>query len=178
MKTARLLLSVTLLLAALLASGCAGPMSRELLKQADQSLTVDKVLARPEGYVNTRVVWGGEILSTSPLEGYTVIEISERPLDYQKRPKDEELSRGRFMARYKGFLDPSVFKHGKDVTVIGRITGTETGRIGEWEYTYPVVSVEEYYLWGPEAVYAYPPYPDMYYSYPYSPYWGPWWYYY
>jgi outer membrane lipoprotein len=176
MSTARLLPAAGLLLAALLAAGCAGPMSRELIEQADQSLTVDKVMARPEGYVNARVVWGGEILSTSPQESSTVVEISERPLDYQKRPEDEGMSRGRFLARYKGFLDPSVFKYGKDITVIGRITGTDTGRIGEYEYTYPVVSVEEYYLWGPEAVYSYPP--SMYYYYPYTPYYGPWWYYY
>jgi outer membrane lipoprotein len=176
MRTARLLLATVLLLSAILAAGCAAPFSKGLLKQADRSVTVDKVLANPDAFGNALVLWGGVILDTKPKENFTTIEISERPLDYQKRPRDMSLSRGRFMARYKGFLDPSVFCKGKDITLIGRVTGSETGRIGEYSYTYPVVSVEEYNLWAPYSAYTYAPYPDFY--YPYSPFYDPWWYYY
>jgi outer membrane lipoprotein len=175
MNKARFFLATAILLSALLASGCAAPFSKGLLKQADQSVTVDKVLAKPDAYQNTLVVWGGVILNTKPMDKYTSVEVSDRPLDYQKRPKDLSLSRGRFKIRQNGFLDPSVYCRGKDITVVGRVAGTETGRIGEYLYTYPVVSAEEHHLWAPQP--AYPPYPDYYY-YPFSPFSDPWWYYY
>lgn len=173
MKTARFLPLAALLVWAVLAAGCAAPFTRELLSQSDRSVTVDKVLAGPEAHKNALVVWGGVLLKTSPREKYTSIEVSERPLDSRSRPKDENLSRGRFMARYNGFLDPSVFSHGKDLTVVGRVTGTETGRIGDYQYTYPVVTIEEYHLWEPQVDYGPSPPP----GYPYSPFWGPWWWY-
>lgn len=175
MKTARLIPAAAFMLSLILISGCSAPFTKGLLKQADQSVTVDKAVATPGAYGNTLVVWGGKILNTTPRQNFTTVEVSERPLDYQKRPKSMSLSRGRFMARFKGFLDPSVFSSGKSFTVIGKVTGTETGRIGEYQYTYPVVTIEEYYLWAPQPVYN--PYPDYYY-YPYSSFYGPWWYYY
>jgi outer membrane lipoprotein len=175
MKTARLLPSAVFLLSLVLAAGCAAPFSKGLLGQADKSATVDKVIASPSSYGNTLVVWGGRIITTTPRQSATSVEVSDRPLDYQKRPKDLSLSRGRFIARFNGFLDPSVFCRGKDFTVVGRVTGTETGRIGEYQYTYPVVAVEEYYLWAPQPAYYYYPYP---YYYPFSAYYEPWGYYY
>lgn len=171
MKTARFLPLAALLAWAVLAAGCAAPFSEELLRQSDRSVTVDMVLASPDAHRNALVTWGGVLLNTRPREKYTSLEVSERPLDSRSRPRDENLSRGRFMARYNGFLDPTVFSHGKDVTVVGRVTGTETGRIGDYEYTYPVVTIEEYHLWEVREDYGPPPPPN----YPCSPFWGPWW---
>ncbi|HNY65168.1 MAG TPA: Slp family lipoprotein [Deltaproteobacteria bacterium] len=177
MKTSRYLLVAAFLASTVLAAGCAGPIRSELSRKADQSITVDKVLSKPEAYGNALVLWGGMIVNTKPQEGHTSVEISERPLDSQKRPREGALSRGRFLARQKGFLDPSVFDDGRSITIVGRITGTETGRIGDFTYTYPVVAIEEYYLWSPRPVYVYYPYYPYPSYYPYSPLRYPWWYY-
>lgn len=171
MKRQRYLLVATLIAIALLASGCAAPISKGMLKEADESITLDKVRANPKAFEGKSVVWAGVILSTRPHEKGTVIEVLESPADYQKRPKNTDASRGRFLVKANRFLDPAVFCHGRDITVVGRITGTEAALIGDYAYTYPVLALEEYYLWAPEVETPYPPYPRY-------PFYDPWWWYY
>ena len=176
MKMIRLLPIAGLVLMAALASGCAGPLSKDLLRQTDPSVTVGSVAAKPDAHKNSLVVWGGTIISTRTYQDNTVIEVLEKPLDYQKRPKYVDTSSGRFKARYSGFLDPSLFRYDRDITVIGRVVGTETSAVGDYQYTYPVVEVREYYLWPRRTPDYYNSGYPTYYPY-YSPFYGSWWYY-
>ncbi|HQG31497.1 MAG TPA: Slp family lipoprotein [Deltaproteobacteria bacterium] len=172
MKRQRYLLAAVLAAAvAAVCPGCAGPISNGVIKNADESVTLDRVRANPGAYEGRVVLWTGIILDTQPLENSTVIEILERPADRQKRPKNVDASRGRFFARGNGFLDPAVLCQGREITVVGKIAGSESSLIGEYNYTYPVVDIEEYHLWAPEReIYYYTPYP------PY-PFYDPWWFY-
>ncbi len=160
-----------LLVAVLLAAGCAAPFSEGIKSQVNESITLDQVAANQKAYQGTLVMWSGVILSTLPREKGTVIEILERPYDSQKRPRDVDTTRGRFLARYNGFLDPAVFCQGRDITVAGRISGSESAKIGEYAYTYPVVELQEYRLWPVEMQRMYP-------AYPIYPFYDPWWWYY
>ncbi len=169
-RTGYLLISL-LLITVLLAAGCATPFSEGIKKQVDESITLDKVVVNQKAYQGTLVMWGGVILSTLPREKGTVIEVLERPYDSQKRPKDVDTTRGRFLARYNGFLDPAVFCQGRDITVAGRIAGSESSQIGEYTYTYPVVDMQEYRLWPIQVQSMYP-------AYPIYPFYDPWWWYY
>lgn len=165
------LLAALLLIAVVFMSGCAAPFSEGMKKQADESITLDKVAANPKASEGNLVMWGGVILKTMPREKGTVIEILERPYDSQKRPREVDTSRGRFLARHNGFLDPAVFCQGRDITVAGRIAGSETAKIGEYKYTYPVVEIEEFRLWPMQVQRMYPAYPNY-------PFYNPWWWYY
>lgn len=115
-----------------------------------------------------RVRWGGMILSMKNAEQDSCFEILGRPLDSTARPQRTDRDEGRFLTCYKGFKDPEVFKPGRDVTVIGTLTGFEKRKVGEFEYTYPQVAAENVYLWQersePSQTYIVDPF---FYSYPY-----------
>lgn len=169
MRRRRYLLAAVFMAAAALGSGCAAPISKEMLKDVDESVTLDRVRATPAAYEGRHILWTGIILDTQPQEKSTVIEILERPADRQRRPMNVDATRGRFLARWSGFLDPAVFSQGREITVAGKISGSESSLIGEYEYTYPVVNMSEYHLWSPEIESYSTPYP------PY-PFYDPWWY--
>lgn len=93
------------------------------------------------------VRWGGRIIEVLPAPDRTCLEVLGQPLDTRARPRagDEEI--GRFRACKPGFLDPAVFMQGRQVTVTGRIDGTETRQLGEYSYQMPRVAIDELMLW-------------------------------
>jgi outer membrane lipoprotein len=125
------------------------------------------------------VRWGGEIINVDPRADKTCFEILARDLDASARPVARDPSNGRFIACRDGFYDPEEFKRGRDLTVVGRLDGTEHGKVGEFDYTYPRVAADAIYLWPKRPLYVASPY---YYDpwlgpwWGYGPYWGgPWW---
>lgn len=163
-----LLLSLFILL-----SGCA-PISKELRSRADLALSFTEVFQNPETYKGKIVIWGGEIIETmNQKDGTTLIEVLQRPLDWMEAPKERESPGGRFLILVEKYVDPYIFRRGREITVAGEILGERKRLIGEMEYRYPLVLSKQIYLWR-QYYYAYlPPY------YPYSSwrYYGPWWYY-
>jgi len=120
--------------------------------------------------IDARVRWGGTIVDTRPAQDETCVEILARELDREMRPKGTDIARGRFLACRDGFKDPAVFRNGREITVVGRLTGFTKGTIGEFEYRYPRIEADILYLWAPQ--------PDVVYHY-YDPWWyDPWWPYY
>jgi len=127
---------------------------------------------------NETVRWGGEIIDVEPRADRTCFEILARDLDSIARPVTGDPSGGRFLACRNGFYDPEEFKQGREITVVGRLDGTEQAKVGDFDYTYPRVAADTVYLWPERPIYAYSPY----YAYPYwgpwggwGPYWGPYW---
>lgn len=120
-----------------------------------------------ERSIDARVRWGGNIIDTRPGEQETCIEVLARDLARDQRPQSATPARGRFLACRDGFQDPAVFSSGRDITVVGRLTGFVTGKIGEFEYTYPKVDANVFYLWAAQ--------PDIAHYYA-DPWWyDPWW---
>lgn len=157
-----------LLLAALL-SGCAtapavyDPIADPAFKGPQLKL----VRIDTEAYLKTRVRWGGSIAKVTNERDDTLIEVVEQQLDDDGRPYASGESEGRFMARFRGFLDPAVYAEGKLITIIGTVVASTQGKIGQYPYSYPLVAVDVHKLW-PERrdvnVYYYP-----------DPFWyGPW----
>ena len=87
------------------------------------------------GSSGERVRWGGEIIRVDPGADATCFEVLSRDLDSGARPLARDASNGRFMACRAGFYDPEVFVRGRDLTIVGNVTGTEKGRVGEFDYT-------------------------------------------
>lgn len=138
--------------------------------------TLAQVLQTPDTFKDTKVRWGGVIHKIVNLKSDTELEIISRDLDEQARPKVEDKTYGRFLANIHGFVEPSIFAPGREITVVGTVRGTVNRPIDEYEYNYPVVDVDSYQLWdqrstqqGYDYWYRYDPW---YWGYP----WYPWWY--
>ncbi len=120
------------------------------------------------------VRWGGVILEAQPDPQRTCFEILSRDLDRSLRPRAEDLTQGRFIACRDGFLDPEVFAQGREITLTGQVRALDRRKVGDFDYTYPVLATHFITLW-PERpdviIYNYPdPFYDPWY---WGPYWGP-----
>ena len=166
MKTVRILL---LFLAAAFIFSCV-PLSKEVLRQVDETLTYQAVQKNPQDFLGKTILWGGVIVKTTNRQDETVLEVRQSELDMEKRPKNVDSSAGRFIVRQAGFLDPVIYKEGREITVAGEIAGKEALPLVGIQYTYPVILAKEIHLWEKIDPRRYP-YP--YWDYP--PYWGPYW---
>jgi outer membrane lipoprotein len=134
------------LLVALLLSACAGSPTYDA-GGAERGLTPRDVVARPETTTGRNVRWGGAILSIVTGEERTQIEVLAMPLDSDARPLTGHASQGRFILERAGYLDPASYAEGRLITVDGTVTGTVAGRVGETDYTYPVIYARQLTQW-------------------------------
>ncbi len=153
------------LFCALLVS-CA-PFSRNLMDQADPSVSLQNVQQDPQSYLGKAVLWGGVIVNSQVQQNATLITVRQTDLDYEKRPTRLDRSTGRFLIRYAGFLDPAIYKPDREITVIGEVAGREVLTLDHTQYTYPVIQAKEIHLWERQPAY------QPYYYYPPPWYWGP-----
>jgi outer membrane lipoprotein len=154
--------------------GCVHPISGEFRDQVDPDLSLTQILKSPNNYVGKKVVLGGTIVKTRNLKNATEIEVVEKDLDCWGYPSYGDKSQGRFLFRKQGYLETEIFSKGRMVTGGGTVVATQSGKVGEVEYEFPVIEVEELKLWdAPYQGYRYAPYG-------YNPYWawGPYPYYY
>ena len=118
------LISISLLLNLLL--GCASTPEFDIT-QVDKALTPQSVIAEPETSQGKIALWGGTILDTKNLK-------DSKPL-------------GRFIIQHKGYLEPTTYSQGRLLTVLGNIGESQTGKVGESEYSYPVINSQQLHLW-------------------------------
>jgi outer membrane lipoprotein len=93
------------------------------------------------------MVWGGLIVMARNLKDSTQIEIVGYPLDDSNRPRRGDNPTGRFIALHSGYLETADYAPGREITVVGKMTGTRTGTVGEASYVYPVVEASRAQLW-------------------------------
>lgn len=147
-------LSLLLLASAfLILAGCATSIVPPALQsQVVPGLDLATVKQNQAAHMDQVVLWGGLVIKTINKKRGTLIEVLQLPLDYQERPKQVHDSQGRFIVSMNGFLDPEIYKHGKEITVVGRVAGVETLPLGEINYTYVLLRGEEVHLWPPRPV--------------------------
>lgn len=156
-----------------LIGACASPVPKGVQELPRPQLSLAEVRsgAAPVG---ARVRWGGNIAKVENRKDETWLEVVERPLDDDGEPQTNAVTRGRFLARVPGFLDPSEYAKGRAFTVSGAIEESVSRSIGEFPYTFAVVKAQDHYLW-PRAQTrrqrSASPYP--YYA---DPFWSPFWY--
>ncbi|KXK29848.1 MAG: hypothetical protein UZ01_01824 [Candidatus Brocadia sinica] len=150
----------------LLMSGCAPVISKQVRDQARPDIAFGEVLSDPEQYKGRMIILSGVIIETKNTKEGTLLEVLQCPAGYRGKPKDADETGGRFLALDSRYLDVDVFAKGRSVTIAGEIQGKRTLPLGEIEYTYPLISVKEIYLWPVEKNY-----PSRYYYY--NDYW--WW---
>jgi outer membrane lipoprotein len=130
----------------LLLSGCAsGPIFDS--GGVDRSLIPRGVIADPQIAKGKQVLWGGSIIRTTNLKDSTQMEVLAYPLDANERPQSESDPLGRFILEQSGYLEPKSYAVGRLVTVVGAVSGSRVGRVGESEYDFPVVGARQIHLW-------------------------------
>ncbi|MEZ5541754.1 MAG: Slp family lipoprotein [Pseudomonadota bacterium] len=136
---------LALALSLLLAACASGPTFETA--GVERTLTPVGVSAAPQTASGRTVLWGGVILNTTNLDDSTRIEVLAYPLDSSEWPQQERDPLGRFILVQSGYLEPASYAEGRLVTATGTITGNMTGRVGASDYTYPVISARQLYLW-------------------------------
>lgn len=169
-----------------LLGGCASNLPQGIAEAPINAFKVQQAQANSQAYIGKTVRWGGEIVQVRNSKDVSDVEILARQLSSGGSPQSDSPADARFIARIQGFIDPAEYAEGSRITVSGILSGIETGKVGEYEYTYPLVSVESHHKWPKEKQSAsYPPYYyDSYYYDPWWPYggygrWGrhPYWHY-
>lgn len=118
--------------------------------QVDQSLTPQSIVAEPELSRGKTALWGGTILDIRNLKDTTQIEVLAYPLNSFYRPLLESKPLGRFIIQHQGYLEPSNYAQGRLLTVLGSVSDSQHGKVGESSYSYPVISAQQLHLWSPD----------------------------
>jgi len=100
-----------------------------------------------ERSLGANVRWGGSIVETRPERDRTCVEILAHELDSTAYPRRSDNDLGRFIACRKEFIDPEIFVEGRYVTAVGEVSAFESGKVGEYDYRYPVLEADSIYLW-------------------------------
>ncbi|MBL7204830.1 MAG: Slp family lipoprotein [Desulfobacteraceae bacterium] len=168
---------VVIVIAAILFSGCAHVISEDVLKEVNTDINFAELRKNPLAYQGEMVLLGGVIVKVVYKQDRTLLEIYQTEMDREERPVSLDVSGGRFLAKYDGFLDRAIYRKGREVTVAGKVKGVKVMKLGEIDYHYPYILIRGIHLWKEKKPEIYEPYP----WYPMGPWgmWGPWgpWYY-
>lgn len=143
----------TVLLALLMITGCAtGPKFD--LTGVDRTLTPARAASNVDMVRGQRVLWGGVIVASRNLADQTQLEVLGYPLNRSGKPNRDDPPQHRFIVRHPGYLETADYAEGRLVSIVGKIDGTQDGKVGEARYVYPVVAGTELHLWPREVGYA------------------------
>ena len=161
------------LIGVLLVTACA-VMPAETEKKA-VDLPFPDLIAQADRYEGKTVILGGYILEVENQKEQTRLVLLQAPLGFGQEPKSKDLSMGRIIVHYKGFLDPEVYEKNRKVTVAGTLLGSSATDQTQQKFPYVTLAATHIYLWPKEQ--PMPVYPRSYYwdywgyPYPYDP-WG------
>lgn len=137
---------IILLLAALVLTACASSPKFDT-SGIDASITPQVAVEKIKPSQGVSILWGGVIIASNNLKDSTQFEILAYPLDVDQSPDTEKNPLGRFLAEQDGYLEISDFTQGRLITVRGTLKDKRKGHIGDVEYTYPVVRINQLHLW-------------------------------
>jgi outer membrane lipoprotein len=130
-----------------LISGCATGISRQARSQVTYNGPFTAVQRNPSDHAGAVLVLGGRIIENRALDGSSELVVLQMPLRSGDIPRNIDASEGRFLVRSGQFLDPSIYENGRLLTVVGRLVGSESRKIGGLDYVYPVVEAIEIKVW-------------------------------
>ena len=154
-------------------NACAPVISHQIMEQVDRNLTYGALASRPDEAKGKVVLLGGTIAQTVPKPTHTEIEVVQKQLSSSGEPYLTDKSEGRFLVVVDRFLDPAIYRSGRDITVAGEVQESVLRRLGEIDYRYPVITGLELFLWKEPIPSR--PYPYGYpwgNPYPYRRWWG------
>jgi len=133
--------------ATLFITSCTPIISEQSRKLVNTDASFKTIKEAPENYVGKNTILGGRIASIRNSTAGAELEIVQFDLTSQDYPEETFLSYGRFLATYGSYMEPIIFRRGMLITLFGEVTGKKTSRLDDMDYTYPVISMREWYLW-------------------------------
>jgi len=137
---------LTTLFTSLSLAGCAHVISDAMLQEVDREIAFQKLGEEASRFEGTSVLLGGVIVETTAQKNGTLLEIYQTKIDRFGHPFNVDLSLGRFLAFYDGFLDGAIYRPGRKVTLVGRVEGQRSKPLGKVDYSYPYLLIREIYL--------------------------------
>jgi outer membrane lipoprotein len=139
----------TLLFTTVLITACA---SQPSFKDEGIDHTLTPTMAKQDRISSgDKVIWGGTILSSQNLKDKTRLEILSYPVDKKGRIDKDAEPGGRFYAIYDNYLETAEYRKNRWVSLTGKFAGKEAGKVGEADYTFPVVNISQLHLWPVES---------------------------
>lgn len=135
---------------AFIIAGCAHVIPKEERHMAED-IPIPLLFKDPDAYAGRLVIIGGNIISSINTEEGTYIEVLQKSLDYRGRPEETDVSAGRFIIFYKGYLDTAIYSRGREITVFGEIMGKRIRTLGEILYPYLMINGKKLYLFEPRG---------------------------
>ena len=135
--------------------GCASGFSRQMRSQVTYTGPFSDVQKTPDTYLGEIALFGGKILDNQASPAASELTVLHLHTDSRHRPEDNDQSEGRYLIQSDQFLDPAIYKKGALLSVVGRLSGSETRTIGGFDYVYPKLRAMEIKLW-PKREHHYP----------------------
>jgi outer membrane lipoprotein len=122
-------------------------MSEQTRAESDHQPAFATIKAEPAAFIDTPLLLGGVIVSAEKAGTETVLEIMQWRLNHWGEPTSLNDEEHLFLVRSEESLDPSIFEPGVLVTLAGVVLGEETRLLGDNEYVYPVLELNEIHPW-------------------------------
>jgi len=147
MKKLNLVLTLPLLVSAIFISGCS--TVPKALQVADNTVLTNFLAVKENANADqgNSARWGGGIAKVTNNANDSMLEVVHFPLKSSTRPIKGNKTQGRFRFYFSGLLDPIIYKEGLSITALGNVSTSEDGKIGEHEYTFPVLKASHIHLW-------------------------------
>ncbi len=140
------LVALPLLVVLLLTGGCSTTPKLDSAG-VDRNITPTLATQNIDVAKGKRAMWGGMILSGKNMPESTQLEVLAYPLGEDDRPNRDAQPMGRFIAKSEGYIETAEYASGRLLTVVGTVEGLRHGKIGQSEYTYPVIDIQQKHLW-------------------------------
>ncbi len=143
--------SVFLALVLFSLTGCTSIFSEPSLRLVDRGMSFSELRKNPDRCMDRYLLLGGGIAAVENSNEGGEMEVVQFRTDEDGHISDTSSSGGRFLARSPDLLDPAVYKPGSLVALVGKCAGSKTMRLGDMDYTYPVIDIREIHMQQPEA---------------------------
>ena len=112
----------------------------------DAKLSFALVWAEPHLHLGKILVLGGMIIETENHSDRSVLVAVHHGFDLAQKSDPQYGSGGRFLFQVREFLEPTIFRSGRLVTVLGEVVGTEMHSLRDNAYVYPLIAGSEIHL--------------------------------
>jgi outer membrane lipoprotein len=129
----------------LLFSACTTTIQRPVM--GDRDITPKMAVEDPDRLQAKVLEWGGAIVESRNLPDTTEFQILAYPLKQNGQPDLDKSPTGRFIAVAKGYLETADYQTGRQLTLSGRLKAIRPGMVGNADYLFPVLELDEFFLW-------------------------------
>lgn len=141
------ILKCILLVGLLSCMACTHAISDKARQETNVDLNFARLIDSPEKYRGEKVLLGGRIVQTRNIGDHSEIEVIQKPLDFMGYPLIGDETGGRFIFVVSQYLESEIYSKDRFITGVGIVSAGRVGKIGDSDYQYAVIAVEELHLW-------------------------------